>query len=104
MLEEVQQHVSLESGTNVSEPNEKLRTNGGESQFHEELPEGPALTSFRWAVLSSSLLLAFMQAALDSTITADVQPAIIDTFSDVSKLPWINVSYSLGMSSSCLLW
>ena len=50
------------------------------------------------------MLIAELQAALDSTMTADLQPAIIDTFGDISKFPWINVTYNLGLGGSCLLW
>ncbi|KAL9098938.1 MAG: hypothetical protein Q9163_005493 [Psora crenata] len=61
------------------------------------------ISSLRWVILCSSLLLAELQAALDTTLTADLQPTIINTFGEILKLPWINVTYSLGMGGSCLL-
>ncbi|MCJ1309281.1 hypothetical protein MMC25_002940 [Agyrium rufum] len=67
-------------------------------------PRNGVLTRLSWVILCSSMLLAELQAALDSTITADVQPAIIHTFGDIQKLPWVNVTYSLGLGGSCLLW
>ncbi|KAL6714356.1 hypothetical protein ACLMJK_007779 [Lecanora helva] len=62
------------------------------------------MSRVRWVVLCLSMLLAELQAALDSTITADLQPAIIDTFGEISKFPWVNVTYSLGLGGSCLYW
>ena len=73
-----------------------------ESDNHS--PLSASLTSFSWIILCCSLLLAEMQAALDTTMTANLQPTIIDTFEEISKFPWINVTYSLGMGSTCLLW
>ena len=63
-----------------------------------------SLTTLSWVVVCSSLLLAGMQAALDTTITANLQPTIINTFGEIAKFPWINVTYSLGMGGTCLLW
>lgn len=62
------------------------------------------MSSFRWTVLCFSMLVAEIQAALDSTITADLQPTIIDSLGEISKFPWINVTYALGLGGSCLLW
>lgn len=67
-------------------------------------PRSGSLTSLSWVVLCSSLLLAKMQAALDNTMTANLQPTIINTFGEIAKFPWINVTYSLGMGGTCLLW
>ena len=78
---------------------------GDENDFFDQRsPTRVSMTSPCWVVLCSSMLLAELQAALDSTITADLQPSIIDTFGEIAKLPWINVTYSLGMGGSCLLW
>ena len=57
-----------------------------------------------WVILCSSLLLAEMQVALDTTITADLQPTIIHAFGEISKLPFINVTYSMTNGASCLVW
>jgi MFS family permease len=44
--------------------------------------------------------------ALDNTIVADIQPAIVDTFgpSAVSKVPWLANAFSLAAASLLLLW
>ena len=84
--------------------NEMGPEEGVEDASHKRSPRDASLTSLRWVVLCSSMLVAIMQAALDSTITADLQPAIINTFGEISKFPWINLLYSLGQGSTCLLW
>lgn len=87
-----------------SAQDEKDHEDGVEDSSDHRSSKSKSLSSLRWVVLCSSLLLAELQAALDSTITADLQPSIIDTFGEISKFPWINVTYSLGMGGSCLFW
>ncbi|KAL9612603.1 MAG: hypothetical protein Q9167_002809 [Letrouitia subvulpina] len=82
---------------------EKTAEDGDVSNSDRQSPRAASLSSFSWIVLCSSLLLAELQAALDSTMTANLQPIVIDTFGEISKFPWINVTYSLGMGGSCLL-
>ena len=83
---------------------ERIHEDGVENDSDQRSPRSAALTSFSWVILCSSLLLAEMQAALDTTMTANLQPTIINTFEQISKFPWINVTYSLGMGGTCLLW
>lgn len=42
--------------------------------------------------------------ALDNTIVADVQPAIINEFGDLTMLPWLSVAFLLGAASTLLVW
>ena len=70
----------------------------------ETSPSTTNLTRIRWRILCACLLLAETQAALENTITANLQPVIIDTFGEISKFPWINITYSLGGAATCLLW
>lgn len=51
------------------------------------------------SILSSTFLFA-----LDNTIVADIQPAIIDTFGDIGKLPWLSVGFLLSAASTNLIW
>lgn len=89
----------------LSAQDEKHHEDGIENDSEDQRsPRSASLTSLSWVILCSSLLLAELQAALDSTMTANLQPKIINTFGEISKFPWINVTYSLGMGGSCLLW
>lgn len=42
--------------------------------------------------------------ALDNTIVADVQPAIVEQFHDLELLPWLSVAFMLGAASTLLVW
>ncbi len=104
MEEGVGQYASREKGILSSAQDEKIHKDGVEDDSDQRSPRSSSLTSFSWVVLCFSLLLAEMQAALDTTMTANLQPTIINTFDEISKFPWINVTYSLGMGGTCLLW
>ena len=42
--------------------------------------------------------------ALDNTIVADVQPAIIKEFGNLQLLPWVSVAFLIGATSTLLAW
>ena len=92
-----------ENALAIAQPEKDLE-NGIDDVADQLSPRATSMSSLSWFVLCSSMLLVEVQAALDSTITADLQPTIIDTFGEISKFPWINVTYSLGLAGLCLLW
>ncbi|CZR65434.1 related to DHA14-like major facilitator; ABC transporter [Phialocephala subalpina] len=49
-----------------------------------------------WFLAYSSLISTVLFYALDTTIVADIQPAILETFSETEKLPWMGVALFLG--------
>lgn len=104
MENEIDSHASREKGISLPAQDAKNDEDGGGNVSDQRSSKSVSLTPLCWVVLCSSMLLAELQAALDSTITADLQPTIIDTFGEISKFPWINVTYSLGMGGSCLFW
>ncbi|KAL8930477.1 MAG: hypothetical protein Q9208_000661 [Pyrenodesmia sp. 3 TL-2023] len=104
MKGEVGQDASQEKAIS-SRPPEKGHCEGGVRDASEMHPSGKtSLSRLWWTTLCSSLLLAEMQASLETTMTADLQLTIINTFGEISKFPWINVTYSLALGSSCLFW
>lgn len=62
------------------------------------------VTGFAWNVVVVSIMSSTLLFALDNTITADVQPAIVKQFNSISKLPWIAVSFMLGAASINFFW
>ncbi|KAL2867463.1 MFS general substrate transporter [Aspergillus lucknowensis] len=58
----------------------------------------------KWALVVMSIFSCVFLFALDNTIVADVQPAIIDDFHDLAKLPWLSVAFLLGAASTLLVW
>ncbi|PYI09470.1 MFS drug efflux transporter [Aspergillus sclerotiicarbonarius CBS 121057] len=54
------------------------------------------ITGLRWFLICAALYLSALMYGLDTTIAADVQGAVIETFSDVSQLAWIGAGFPLG--------
>ncbi|PGH03526.1 hypothetical protein AJ79_07361 [Helicocarpus griseus UAMH5409] len=54
------------------------------------------ITGFRWVLICAALYLSALMYGLDTTIAADVQGAVIETFSEVSQLAWIGAGFPLG--------
>ena len=59
---------------------------------------------FAWVVVVLSILTTTFLFGLDNTIVADVQPAIVERFESISKLPWLSVAFLVGAASTNLIW
>ena len=57
-----------------------------------------------WALCVLSILSSTFLFALDNTIVADIQPAIVDRFSSISKLPWLSVAFLVAAAATNLVW
>lgn len=103
-----EQHVgpnaSQEKRTSSQAPDGYHHEVGVENVSNSDAPKKASLSRIWWSILCFSMLLAEMQASLETTMTADLQATVIHTFGEVSKFPWINVTYSLALGASCLLW
>lgn len=104
MRGEVGQDVPEEKAISSRPPEEDRFEDGIEDASEMHPPGKRSLSPLWWIILCSSLLVAEMQASLETTMTADLQLTIINTFGEISKFPWINVTYSLALGSSCLFW
>jgi hypothetical protein len=101
---------------------EKAREDGDELSQHHDIeaecePDAEdngsiALSTFSqrkihgwmWFLLVVSILSTTFLFALDNTIVANIQPAIVEEFNGVSKLSWISVATLLGAASTNLIW
>ena len=54
------------------------------------------ITGIRWVLICFALYISALMYGLDTTIAADVQGAVIETFSDVAQLAWIGAGFPLG--------
>ncbi|PLB36279.1 major facilitator superfamily domain-containing protein [Aspergillus candidus] len=54
------------------------------------------VTGFCWFLICAALYLSASMYGLDTTIAADVQGAVIETFGEVSQLAWIGAGFPLG--------
>ncbi|KAL8715495.1 MAG: hypothetical protein Q9220_000830 [cf. Caloplaca sp. 1 TL-2023] len=59
---------------------------------------------FLWILIVLSILSSTFLFALDNTIVADVQPAIVDRFGSISKLPWLSVAFLVAAAGTNLVW
>ncbi|KAI9645412.1 hypothetical protein NHQ30_006151 [Ciborinia camelliae] len=67
-------------------------------------PPGRQLHGLKWALVISSVLTSTFLFGLDTTIVADVQPAIVTEFNSIDRLPWISVAFLLLSASTTLFW
>lgn len=57
-----------------------------------------------WLLAVFSLVSGVFIYSLDSTVSADVQPVIIEQLGHIEKLPWISVSGRLAATGTNLIW
>ena len=57
-----------------------------------------------WVLVVLSILSSTFIFALDNTIVADVQPAIVERFGSIPKLPWLSVAFLVAAASTNLVW
>jgi hypothetical protein len=94
---------TAENPAPASEPNsEEIQP----KEASEDTPQKVSrdVTGIRWFLVVLSILSSTFLWALDNTIVADVQPAIVRQFASVEKLPWLPVAFLLGASSTNLFW
>ena len=77
------------------------------SNAPDHLNKGPNMArtihGWKWALAMTAILSTTFLFALDNTIVADIQPAIVNQFNDVVRLPWFGVGFGLG-STAVLPW
>ncbi|KAL8753098.1 MAG: hypothetical protein Q9184_005521 [Pyrenodesmia sp. 2 TL-2023] len=57
-----------------------------------------------WVLVVLSILSSTFLFALDNTIVADVQPAIVERFGSIEKLPWLSVAFLVSAAATNLVW
>ena len=65
-------------------------------------PETRTLRGFKWALVCLSLYVSALIYGLDTTIAADVQGAVVETFGNVEQLAWMGAGFPLGSISTIL--
>jgi MFS family permease len=95
---------------NVEFPSERTSTSGlGNANEKAE----PATTNessprsihgVQWFIVVTAILSSIFLFSLDNTVVADVQPAIVEQFGDINKLPWVSVTFLLAAASMNLIF
>jgi hypothetical protein len=87
-------------------------TSSGPSSIHDVLAEEKAIPAsdkittspasgrpvhgWKWFLVCLAVYSTALLYGLDTTIAADVQPAIVETLGGIQKLPWIGAGFPLG--------
>ena len=70
--------------------------------IEEQKPRRPQ--GIVWVLVVLSILSSTFLFALDNTIVADIQPAIVERFGSISKLPWLSVAFLVAAAATNLVW
>ncbi|EAW13722.1 putative MFS drug efflux transporter [Aspergillus clavatus NRRL 1] len=72
----------------------------------DEQSKGPArtITGLKWILVVTAILSSHMLFALDNTIVANIQPAIVEQYQEAQKISWLSVAFPLCSSALVLPW
>lgn len=101
-IEEAGRDVSLEGIANFTKMDSSVKEVAMSPSEKENSPRD--IHGWKWAMVVIATLSTTFLWALDNTIVADIQPAIIRSFNSVEKLPWLGVAFAVGAASTNLLW
>ncbi|KAI4112194.1 MAG: hypothetical protein LQ339_000202 [Xanthoria mediterranea] len=88
------------AASNISDPALAEKAEGP-----QEIDNPPRdVHGIKWVLLVLSILSSTFLFALDNTIVADVQPAIVKRFGSIDKLPWLSVAFLVAAAGTNLVW
>jgi MFS family permease len=87
--------LQVETGTRRSSVGHAARDTEDASPTTDSYSSGD-ITGFRWILVCIALYLSIFMYGLDTTIAADVQSAVVETFGSVGKLAWLGAGFPLG--------
>lgn len=87
--------AQIEQGLRPSTANAEKHQTGSQNASALE-DDVRKITGAKWVVVCISLYLSALMYGLDTTIAADVQGAVIETFGHVSQLAWVGAAFPLG--------
>jgi hypothetical protein len=96
-----QNHLAVEEKGIQNNSKRTSISGSGDLVDEKQLPPAEEISprdvhGWKWALVVISILSSIFLFSLDNTIVADIQPAIIETFGEVNKLPWLSVGFLLG--------
>lgn len=83
---------------------ESQEENGAVVDIPSQTSPTRTITGASWVIVVAAVLSSTFLFAIDNTITADIQPAIVHQFNDTGKLSWISVSFLLTSAAMNLPW
>jgi MFS family permease len=82
---------------------EKIKVEGEYTTQTPQSPEDGTVTGFRFIAVLFAVYSTATLYGLDTTIVADIQGAVVETFGQVEKLSWIGTAFPLGSISLVLM-
>ncbi|KAL8974582.1 MAG: hypothetical protein Q9197_001174 [Variospora fuerteventurae] len=92
--------VTLSGMSNISDP--ALAEKGAEPA--QEQKPARDIHGIAWTLVVLSILSSTFLFALDNTIVADIQPAIVERFESIEKLPWLSIAFLVASAATNLVW
>ncbi|KAK4864626.1 hypothetical protein LT330_009621 [Penicillium expansum] len=71
-------------------------------ELHQQ--EKREIGGWKWIVVVLAIYNSQFLFALDQTIVANVQPAIVEQFNSVDRLSWVSVAFLIGAAGTNLVW
>ncbi|KAF7941319.1 hypothetical protein EAE99_000956 [Botrytis elliptica] len=62
------------------------------------------INGLSWSLVVACISSSTFLFAIDNTIVADIQTAIVEEFDEVGKLTWVSVAFMLGAAGTNLMW
>lgn len=99
---EVEKRFDGTASTGISplETMTKIQHSTGETQPQSE-PERE-ITGFRWFLVCVAVFSGNILYGLDTTIAADIQASVSESFDNVTQLGWLGVGFTLGSTVAIL--
>ncbi|KAL9638314.1 MAG: hypothetical protein Q9204_001549 [Flavoplaca sp. TL-2023a] len=72
------------------------------SPSHEDSEPRRKVTGFRWILVCVAIFSGNILYGLDTTIAADIQAAVSETYNNVTQLGWLGVGFCLGSTVTIL--
>ncbi|RSL68156.1 hypothetical protein CEP53_002658 [Fusarium sp. AF-6] len=82
--------------------NESSDENSPATSEPKEPQQERTIRGFRWFLVCVAIFSANFLYGLDTTIAADIQAAVSETFDNVTKLGWLGVGFGLGATVAIL--
>ncbi|KAH8693784.1 major facilitator superfamily domain-containing protein [Talaromyces proteolyticus] len=97
-IKEFENHTSPSSSSIQKEQNPSQT----EEEPAEETAPKRTVTGIRWFLVCVAIFSANILYGLDTTIAADIQAAVSETFDNVTLLGWLGVGFTLGSTVAIL--
>ncbi|OJJ71062.1 hypothetical protein ASPBRDRAFT_196595 [Aspergillus brasiliensis CBS 101740] len=98
----VSKGTDLENNTSSLSSASVEKENMSSSTAEDSSPPKRTVTGLRWLLISVAIFSANMLYGLDTTIAADIQAAVSETFDNVTQLGWLGVGFTLGSTVTIL--